>query len=125
MESRHTDVWSRHRSSQIVTHISHSCLRVVGFRGAVIMVFLILCLNDVTIQKSKIVKHSTARDHFRHKGRAHLQSFEENRAPVCLHHTESSLNDVRECFLLKQACTGFCTGSLNGVMRQIGVLRQG
>ncbi|XDV16880.1 hypothetical protein PO909_016396 [Leuciscus waleckii] len=50
MESRHRDVWSRHRSSQIVPHMfSHSCFKVVGIREAVIKVFLILWLNDVPI----------------------------------------------------------------------------
>ncbi len=34
MESRHTNVWSRHSDSQIVPHIfSHSCFKVVWFRG--------------------------------------------------------------------------------------------
>ncbi|XDV25683.1 hypothetical protein PO909_029558 [Leuciscus waleckii] len=32
---------------------------------------------------------------------------------------------ARECFLLLRACTAFCTGSLYGVMRQIGALKQG
>ncbi|XDV31183.1 hypothetical protein PO909_002504, partial [Leuciscus waleckii] len=87
MESRHRDVWSRHRSSQIVPHIiSHSCCKVAGLRGAVIMVILILWLNNISIDQSEIVKHSAARNNLRHEGRAHLQGLEEDTAPACLQH---------------------------------------
>ncbi len=117
MESKHTNVWSGHSSSQIVPHMfSPSWFTVVGFRVAVIMVFL-HWLNDIPIDKGEIVKHSTARDHLRHEDRAHLQGLEEKGAPACFHHAKG--------LLLKQACTGLCTGFLYGVMRQMGALRQG
>ncbi|CAM4598063.1 unnamed protein product [Leuciscus chuanchicus] len=52
IKSRHGDVWSRHSGSQIVPLL----LWVVGFRGPVIMVFLLLWINDVPFEKSEIVK---------------------------------------------------------------------
>ncbi|RXN22030.1 hypothetical protein ROHU_000054 [Labeo rohita] len=61
--------------------------RVVGFRGAVIMVFL-HWLNDVPIEESQIVKRSAVCNNLRHKDRAHLQGLEEKGVPVCVHHSK-------------------------------------
>ncbi|RXN38666.1 piggyBac transposable element-derived 3-like protein [Labeo rohita] len=73
MESRNTNVWSGHSSRQIVPHMfSPSWFKVVGFMGAVIMVFL-HWLNDIPIEESQIVKHRAACNHLRHKDRAQLQ----------------------------------------------------
>lgn len=68
METRHMNVWS----SQHPHVISHSCLKVVGFRGRR-HGQLILWLNDVLIKKCEIVKHSAVREHLRHEGRADLR----------------------------------------------------
>ncbi len=46
MESRHTNVWSRHSDSQIIPHMfSHSCFKAVWLM-CVIMVFLIFSVHS-------------------------------------------------------------------------------
>ncbi len=91
MKSKHTYVWSGRNSSQIVPHLFYpSWFRVVGFRGAVIMVFL-HWINDIPIDKGEIVKHSPTSYHLRHEDRAQLQGLEGKGAPACFHHAKGSL----------------------------------
>ncbi len=53
MENRYMNVWSRHVCpARFLLLLPQSCVV-----QDVIMVFLILWLNDVPIEKSKIVKH--------------------------------------------------------------------
>ncbi len=74
MESRHTNVWSRHSCSQIIPHIfSRSCLKVVWFRGGVIMVFLIFSVHSgkdsLNVSFSSMIRFQSHSSNEGHDGR--------------------------------------------------------
>ena len=83
VKRRHTVLWCRHSCSQIVPHI-------------LTIPYLYICrqfeLNDVTVSNAEILQHRTSCHNLWGEGRAHLQGFEEDGAPACLHHAKCSFN---------------------------------